>query len=471
VVNIVKRKRLKFKDDYTYLGRNMIMDEHPEHIHKSLLEYFKKEDLHQYPSMWKLHQVLSNYLNVSEEKLLITRGVEGAFKQVFETLVDKGDSVGILTPTCAMYHVYSEVYGVKEIHIQGEAPDYTITVEQIKKVVPKIKVLFLDNPKSHIPSSFNENELREIIDYCEKHEVIVFLDEVYIGWEQKSYLPNLSNHKNLIISQSFSKIAFASLRVGWLVANKDLKKKIESLRDSYELNYFACKSIEFIIDNQDYINELKKNILDTKKRWHAELSKGQKLGFKVYNSKSYVLRLYSEDKEFVRRTYDQLYSEKIIVNIVDDVNLVFSVSNNKKIWEIFTNVILKTDINNLRDTNELWPTVMMEYEKSNLEDGWFRRYWENGHLRYEWEYKDGKRADGISTGWHKNGKLKQTITYKNGKKNGLWTKWYENGQKKIEERMKDGKNDGLWTMWTENGKESSERIYKDGEMISSKTLS
>jgi len=44
MVKTIERKRLKFKDGYTYLGRDMIMDEHPEDIHKSLLEYFKKED-------------------------------------------------------------------------------------------------------------------------------------------------------------------------------------------------------------------------------------------------------------------------------------------------------------------------------------------------------------------------------------------------------------------------------------------
>ena len=112
MVNIIERKRLKFEDDYIYFNRNMIMDEHPEHIYKSLLEYFKKDDLHSYPDMWKPYKVLSNFLRVSQDKLLITGGVEGAFKQVFETLVDKGDSVGILTPTCAMYHVYAEVYGI-----------------------------------------------------------------------------------------------------------------------------------------------------------------------------------------------------------------------------------------------------------------------------------------------------------------------------------------------------------------------
>ena len=56
--------------------------------------------------------------------------------------------------------------------------------------------------------------------------------------------------------------------------------------------------------------------------------------FKVYTSQSYVLRLYSEDKELVKKTYNNLYDKKIVVGIVDDINLVFSVSNNKKIEDI-----------------------------------------------------------------------------------------------------------------------------------------
>ena len=339
MINTVERKRLKFKDGYTYLGRNMIMDEHPEHIHESLLKYFKKEDLHPYPDMWKPYEVLSNFLNVSHDEMIITRGVEGAFKQVFETLTTKGDCVGILTPTCKMYHVYAEVYGVDVIEIKGNEPDYKITVEQIKEVVPNIKVLFLDNPKSHLPSHFTHEELDTIIRYCEEHGVIVFLDEVYIGWGLDSYLPFLNKHDNLIVSSSFSKIAFASLRVGWLVANEGLKKKIESSREACELDYFACKSIEFIINNQKYINDLKKRILDIKKRWYNELSKSKK--FKVYDSKSSVLRLYSEDKAAVKKAYDNLYKQKIVVGIVDDVNLFFSVTGDEKIKEIIFKEIIK----------------------------------------------------------------------------------------------------------------------------------
>ncbi len=53
-------------------------------------------------------------------------------------------------------------------------------------------------------------------------------------------------------------------------------------------------------------------------------------------------------------------------------------------------------------------------------DGLFQVKWPNGNLRYEWYYKDGKRADGISKGWFPNGKLKQTMSWKNETTDGLF---------------------------------------------------
>ena len=119
-------------------------------------------------------------------------------------------------------------------------------------------------------------------------------------------------------------------------------EKIETTRPIYEIDYFATKFIEFIVEHQDYVDDLKKNILDTKNRWYNKLSKSKK--FKVYNSQSYVLRLYSEDKELVKKTYNNLYDKKIVVGLVDDKNLVFSVSRNKDIENIILSEVVSENI-------------------------------------------------------------------------------------------------------------------------------
>ena len=110
--------------------------------------------------------------------------------------------------------------------------------------------------------------------------------------------------------------------------------------------------------------------------------------------------------------------------------------------------------------------------ENHPENGIFRVYWkdvytsysgsvtfdpeEGNGLRYEWYYKDGERADGISKGWFPNGKLRQTQTWKNGKLNGLYIGYFDSGQKESQSNYKDGKEDGLWTDWWRNGQKKFE---------------
>jgi len=79
-------------------------------------------------------------------------------------------------------------------------------------------------------------------------------------------------------------------------------------------------------------------------------------------------------------------------------------------------------------------------EKHKPQNGWFRVYYEDSlehetttmtpgkQLRWEWKYKDGKRADGVSKGWYPKGNIKQTQHYKNGVKHGELIRYYNDGQ-------------------------------------------
>tara|TARA_R100001594_G_scaffold25041_1_gene49053 strand:- start:37 stop:450 length:414 start_codon:yes stop_codon:yes gene_type:complete len=117
-----------------------------------------------------------------------------------------------------------------------------------------------------------------------------------------------------------------------------------------------------------------------------------------------------------------------------------------------------------RFANENATDIGIQYEIPT--DGLFQVHWSNGNLRYEWYYKNGKRADGVSKSWHENGQLKQEITWKDGKLDGLYSWFYPSGQKRKEGTFKNGKENGLRTFWYENGQIKSEKIYKDGEIIS-----
>ena len=75
-----------------------------------------------------------------------------------------------------------------------------------------------------------------------------------------------------------------------------------------------------------------------------------------------------------------------------------------------------------------------------------KEYWENGKLRLERHYQDGK-LEGLSTYFYENGIKMLEVHYKDGKKEGLQTHWYTNGEKWYELHYKYGKKDGLDTEW------------------------
>ena len=47
-----------------------------------------------------------------------------------------------------------------------------------------------------------------------------------------------------------------------------------------------------------------------------------------------------------------------------------------------------------------------------------KEYWDNGKLKWEEHYKDGKK-EGVATFWYKNGQVETESHYKDGKLNGL----------------------------------------------------
>tara|TARA_A100001515_G_scaffold91071_2_gene72591 strand:+ start:534 stop:1130 length:597 start_codon:yes stop_codon:yes gene_type:complete len=150
---------------------------------------------------------------------------------------------------------------------------------------------------------------------------------------------------------------------------------------------------------------------------------------------------------------------------------------------------------NYVEDGEIWPDKEEfdglnhgEGQHGKPENGVYLIKWSTGHKRYEWEYKNGKRADGVAMGWYPDGKPKQLSTWKNGELNGLrrywWASghiqrdenlisgdlngesiWYheENGRPKIKGYYQNGIPEGLWTWYTNNNEKIFEGYFKDGK--------
>ena len=125
-----------------------------------------------------------------------------------------------------------------------------------------------------------------------------------------------------------------------------------------------------------------------------------------------------------------------------------------------------------------------------IKDGKWLFWDENGIIKEEVHYKDGKRQglttyfsmsgnesakiiyqngrpwNGEWTTWYPDGNKKESGTYLDGEKQSPWTAWYDNGQKKYVIHYKNSLEHGLYTEWNEDGRLTKDIEYDTGKPVS-----
>ncbi len=92
-----------------------------------------------------------------------------------------------------------------------------------------------------------------------------------------------------------------------------------------------------------------------------------------------------------------------------------------------------------------------------------------GTLKSKQEYK-GKKLDGVSTWFYKNGGKQLEVVYKDDVPHGPSTRWYFSGAKELQESYIDGKRNGLARKWDLQGKLIEEISYKNDTLHGPYTL-
>jgi len=101
-------------------------------------------------------------------------------------------------------------------------------------------------------------------------------------------------------------------------------------------------------------------------------------------------------------------------------------------------------------------------------DGLLVGWHANGTMAESGSFK-GNVPVGTHTQWYENGQIMSEMTYKNQLLDGRATEWYENGQKRQETIWKADRKDGTEIHWHENGHKSAEATYQDGEFVGKET--
>ena len=263
------------------------------------------------PSYSILLNKISKRYNVSTSNIVLSNGSDELILYLLMCLTGKTSRILTFDPTFSMYQILSETLNIKCNRIpldkNFDIPINT-TLKKIKEYDPDI--IFIASPNNPTANSFSKEKILKII---EKSNGLVVIDEAYGDYSKTSFIQQLSKYNNLAILKTMSKVGFASLRVGFLIANLEAIKIINKVRLPYNLSTLSnIIAQDFFDDDKKYIKDIQK-IVNERERLSILLKSYDK--FIVYPSDSnFIFIKFSKTKSLYKYLQNHNISIKVFGN-------------------------------------------------------------------------------------------------------------------------------------------------------------
>lgn len=173
------------------------------------------------------------------DNVMVTVGGMEAITMCLIATVNPGDEVIIPDPCFPNYVGQVMVAGARPISVPVyEENDFSIKAEDIEKAInPKTKAILLNSPSNPLGSIITKEEILKIAKLVEKHNLIVYSDEVYDklifdDFEYFSIAQVPEVRDQVLVINSFSKShAMTGWRIGYIVGNKDIIAVMPKLQE------------------------------------------------------------------------------------------------------------------------------------------------------------------------------------------------------------------------------------------------
>lgn len=164
-----------------------------------------------------------------EHQILVCNGVSQGIGLMLDTFVDWGDRVVVFDPSFFIYRLAAQNRGARIVHVPSWIDGGRTRFEEdaLRRALRKAKVLFVNSPANPTGGILSEDDLERIAYWCERHDVLIFSDEVYERFQYAGAHGSIARFpkakERTITANGFSKShGMAALRVGYLAGARYL---------------------------------------------------------------------------------------------------------------------------------------------------------------------------------------------------------------------------------------------------------
>lgn len=224
--------------------------------------------------------IAKNY-GMSKENVLLGNGSSEIIEKIFHCFGGKNHKIVFPQPSFSMYHIYAKASEAEAVPFDLN-DDYSLNVKTFVKTVNDndAALAVVCNPNNPTGNYIPVAD----IEYIAQHIKCPFLvDEAYIEFHGGTSVGLMAKYPHLMIARTFSKAyGLASVRCGYLLAQKDLAEMIGKAFMPYHMNTLTLVTADTVFQMRDeYVPRIQQMIAE-RKRMEEQYAKLE--GFTVYPS-------------------------------------------------------------------------------------------------------------------------------------------------------------------------------------------
>lgn len=231
-------KAVGMPGDLIHLELGMPAEDTPQHIKDATIAALQSGAVH-YSDLQGLPELRNaiadklrrqNDLNITPDEIIVTNGLTQASFAAFMAFLDEGDECLLLAPYYPQHIGKAELAGARvTIAPLDAANNFSISSALIEPhITPETRAIALINPCNPTGRVYSRDELQQLADLAQKHDLLVFSDEVYeeITYDGAKHISiaSLPGMKERTITMcAFTKAyAMDGWRLGYIAADQSL---------------------------------------------------------------------------------------------------------------------------------------------------------------------------------------------------------------------------------------------------------
>lgn len=223
---------------------------------KAVRRYLKEISLYPDDGCYLLGKRLAQQLGIKEDQLIFGNGSVEIIDFIIKSFVAPGDHVVMADQAFIMYRIAAKMADARITAVPLK--NFTHDLEAMAQAVtPQTKVVFIANPNNPTGTMFDREQASEFLKKVPETCLVVF-DEAYVEYIRRPDFPDsirmLSDHQNLIVLRTFSKIyGLAGMRVGYGIGNADLMAAIGKVRLPFNVGLMAQVACQAALDDVKHL--------------------------------------------------------------------------------------------------------------------------------------------------------------------------------------------------------------------------